>query len=294
MYDKELISVVIPCYNRKDKLPACLSSVLGQSYDTIEVIVVDDASTDGTEELFENIQDPRVRYLRYEENRGACYARNYGAQRAKGEYIAFQDSDDTWHPDKLKKQFAHIKKTCTDMCFCGMNRVSPDGSRYYFPVHDFHEDKALEEFLAENRAGTQTMLMHRYVWEKLRFDESFKRYQDWDFAIRAAANFRLSYLPEALADSEVGGDSISFAVKSYPALLHLYTKHASLYERYPRSDAVMNRRMGKRLHKTDPAAAAGHYRKSFELCHKWYDFAYYLGDSARACVHRKKKKERTP
>ena len=64
----ELISVVIPSYNRKDKLPACLESVLNQTYGNIEVIVVDDASTDGTEELFRDISDPRVKFLRYEEN----------------------------------------------------------------------------------------------------------------------------------------------------------------------------------------------------------------------------------
>ena len=90
--DNKLISVVIPCYNRRDKLPACLFSVLGQTYSNLEVIVVDDASTDGTQELFENITDPRVKYYRYEQNRGACYARNYGAERALGELLAFQDS----------------------------------------------------------------------------------------------------------------------------------------------------------------------------------------------------------
>lgn len=293
MEDNEKISVVIPCYNRKDKLAACLSSVLGQSYTALEVIVVDDASTDGTEELFQNMQDPRVKYLRYEQNRGACYARNYGAARASGEYIAFQDSDDTWHPEKLKKQLAHLKATGADLCFCGMNRIAHDGSSFYYPVHEPHEGRILEDFLAENRAGTQTMLMYRRVWERLRFDESFRRYQDWDFAIRAAESFRLAYLPEALADSEVGGDSISFAVKSYPALVHLYTKHAALYEKYPRSDAVMNRRMGKRLHASDPASAAKHYGKSFRLCHKWYDLAYYLGDTVRAYVSERKKKDGT-
>lgn len=289
--DNKLISVVIPCYNRRDKLPACLLSVLGQTYANIEVIVVDDASTDGTEALFTALPDPRIKYFRYEQNRGACYARNYGAERAKGELLAFQDSDDTWHPEKLEKQRRLLEESGADLCFCGMNRIAHDGSSYYFPVHDFHGDKALEEFLAENRAGTQTMLMKKSVWEALRFDESFRRYQDWDFAIRAAASFRLCYLPEALADSEVGGDSISFAVKSYPALVQLYEKHKALYETYPQSNAVMNRRMGKRLHKTDPGQAAKHYLKSFKLSHKWYDLAYYLGDRARAFLPKRKKKD---
>ena len=72
----DLISVVIPTYNRRDKLPACIASVLAQTYRNIEVIVVDDASTDGTERLFDRDTDPRVHYVRYGDNRGACYARN--------------------------------------------------------------------------------------------------------------------------------------------------------------------------------------------------------------------------
>lgn len=291
MQNHEVISVVIPCYNRKDKLPDCLESVLGQSHRELEVLVVDDASTDGTEALFADIRDPRVTYLRYSENRGACYARNYGARRAHGKYLAFQDSDDIWHPDKLEKQLAHLLATGADMTFCGMNRISADGSRFYYPVHGYDAHQSLEQFLAENRAGTQTMLMHRYVWETLEFDESFRRYQDWDFSIRAAAAYRLAYLPQALVDSEVGSDSISFAVKSYPALVHLYTKHAALYARAPRSDAVMNRRMGRRLHRTAPAAAAAHFLKSYRLRHDPYDLAYYLADVVRSFFSKEQKEK---
>lgn len=286
---RDLISVIIPSYNRKDKLPACLESVLSQTYAPIEVIVVDDASTDGTGAFFETFSDPRLRYLRYEENKGACYARNYGAAQAKGKYLAFQDSDDIWHPDKLEKQYERLLASGADMCFCGMNRVSANGDHYYFPVHPFHREHALEEFLAENRAGTQTMLMHRHVWEEIKFDESFRRYQDWDFSIRAAERFALEYLPEALVESEVGGDSISFGVKSYPALVRLYEKHRELYKKYPKSDAVMNRRMGKRLYRTDPALAASHYLISFRLSSSFYDLAYFLASRLRSLPSDKKK-----
>ena len=274
--ERERISVVIPCYNRRDRILASVESVLGQSYDNLELIVVDDGSTDGTSALFENYPDKRLRFLRYEENRGACHARNYGAERSTGKYLAFQDSDDIWHRDKLEKQLRHIRETGADMSFCGMNRISESGSRFYYPVHPFHPERGLEEMLAENRAGTQTMLMHRKVWETLRFDESFRRYQDWDFSIRAAKDFTLAYLPEALVDSAVGEDSISAAVKSYPALVHLYEKHEALYRACPKSDAVMNRRMGKRLRQTEPAKAAGHYWKSFQLSHHPYDLGCYI------------------
>ncbi len=279
---QKMISVVIPTYNRKEKLPECIESVLRQSYREIEVLVVDDASTDGTEEIFREISDKRLKYFRYDTNRGACYARNYGAKRAEGELLAFQDSDDLWHPDKLEKQYELLLSADADLCFCGMNRVSEKGSRFYYPVHPFHPECGLEEFLAENRASTQTMLMHRFVWEELQFDEDIRRYQDWDFGIRAAAEFKLCYLPEALVESEVGADSISSRVKSYPHLLHLYQKHEALYQQFPGSRAVMNRRLGKRVHPEEPALAAEHFKKSFEISHSFYDFCYWTADRLRA------------
>lgn len=282
MMEQKMISVIIPTYNRKEKLPRCIESVLGQSYRNIEILVVDDGSTDGTEELFRNFSDSRLRYLRYETNKGACYARNYGAKQAEGELLAYQDSDDVWHFDKLEKQYKLLLSSKADMCFCGMNRMSEAGSRFYYPVHPFHPEHALEEFLAENRASTQTMLMYKEMWEKLKFDENIRRYQDWDFGIRAAGSFTLCYLPEALVESEVGADSISSRVKSYPHLLRLHDKHEELYRQYPGSEAVMNRRLGKRVHRTDPALAAEHFKKSFGLSRSFYDLGYWMTDSFRA------------
>lgn len=277
----ELISVIIPCYNRKEQISKSLESVLHQSYENIEIIVVDDGSTDGTEAMFADYPDKRVRYLRYMPNRGACYARNYGAERAKGEILAFQDSDDIWHADKLEKQYAHLTETGADMVFCGMNRVSEDGSEYYFPVHSFNSVHATKQLLAENRVGTQNILMKKTAWADVRFDESFRRYQDWDFAIRVSLKHTMAYLPEALTESPVGGDSISATINSYPALKRLYDKHIELYNKYPESDCVMNRRMGKRLFKSDPVLAAQHYKKSFKLCRKWYDLAWYIAATLR-------------
>lgn len=282
MREGPLVSVVIPSYNRKDKILKSVDSVLEQSYENLELIVVDDGSDDGTWELFENFPDRRLSYIRCGENLGACHARNLGAERAAGELIAFQDSDDSWHKDKLEKQVKHLKATGADLSFCGMNRISSTGSSFYYPVHPFHPEKGLEEMLAENRAGTQTMLMRREVWKTLRFDESFRRYQDWDFSIRAAERFSLAYLPEALADSEVGTDSISALVNSYQALLHLYNKHLSLYRQYPASDAVMNRRMGKRLRRIQPEAAAVHFLKSFKISANPYDLFWYIRARIRA------------
>ena len=117
-----LISVIIPTYNRRNVIMKSVESVLGQTYKNLELIIVDDASTDETYQLFENIYDKRLKYLRYEKNQGACYARNYGVDHAVGEYIAFQDSDDIWHPTKLEEEMHLLIDDNSDIVFCGMNR----------------------------------------------------------------------------------------------------------------------------------------------------------------------------
>lgn len=279
-----LISVIIPAYNRAQTLPASISSVLSQTYKAIELWVIDDGSTDSTPSVLNAIRDSRFHYCRYENNRGACYARNYGAERATGSLLAFQDSDDIWHADKLEKQLAHLISTHVEMVFCGMNRISQKGQRFYYPVHGFHPEAALSDMLMENRASTQTLLMQRVVWETLRFDESFRRYQDWDFSIRAAERFSLSYLPEALVDSAVSSGSISASVSSYPALCHLYAKHKLLYQQFPRADAMMNRRMGNRLETEDPSIATEHFLKSYHLSHGGYDLVHWFFCKIRSII----------
>ena len=101
---KRKVSVIIPTYNREATLKRAVESVLNQTYTDFELIIVDDGSTDNTRQLVENIHDDRITYYYVKINSGAAAARNYGIERAEGEYIAFQDSDDYWHSDKLEKQ----------------------------------------------------------------------------------------------------------------------------------------------------------------------------------------------
>ncbi len=85
-----LVSVIIPAYNRASTVQKAVESVLAQSYDHLEVLLIDDGSTDETAAVVQSIQDPRLRYI-YQQNAGACAARNHGVSLAKGEYIAFHD-----------------------------------------------------------------------------------------------------------------------------------------------------------------------------------------------------------
>ena len=99
-----LVSVIIPTHNRADLVPLAIQSVLQQTYTNLECIVVDDASTDNTEETVRTIIDERIIYLRHENNKHASAARNTGIKYARGEFIAFLDDDDEWLPTKLEKQ----------------------------------------------------------------------------------------------------------------------------------------------------------------------------------------------
>ena len=101
---KEMVSVVLPTYNRAYILDRAVKSVLMQTYPYFELIIVDDGSTDQTQELVAGYQDERIIYLKMQENRGQARARNCGIGHARYDYIAFQDSDDIWNPEKLSKQ----------------------------------------------------------------------------------------------------------------------------------------------------------------------------------------------
>ena len=102
------VSVIIPTYNRADKLLGSVKSVLNQTYKNLKLIIVDDASTDDTERVVSEINDERIFYHKLEKNIGAAGARNAGVKLSDSKLIAFHDSDDKWLPDKLEKQVKYL------------------------------------------------------------------------------------------------------------------------------------------------------------------------------------------
>ena len=106
----ELVSIVTPSYNTGKWIGETIQSVLNQSYQNWEMIIVDDCSTDNTDEVVEGYKDPRIKYIKNEKHSGAAISRNRAIREAKGEYIAFLDSDDLWTHDKLEKQLSFMKK----------------------------------------------------------------------------------------------------------------------------------------------------------------------------------------
>lgn len=123
-----MISVLMCTYNREHFLKRAIDSVLNQTYREIEFIIVDDGSTDHTEELVKAYDDTRIRYLKMEKNSFYCYAANYGLLHCKGEYIAFMNSDDVWMPEKLEKQLAFLEeKPEYGACFSAVKLINDQG-----------------------------------------------------------------------------------------------------------------------------------------------------------------------
>ena len=215
----ERVTVIIPTYNRAHVLQRSINSVLQQTYENIEIIVVDDCSVDNTEEVIQGITDKRLKYFKLENNMGACYARNAGAKIAETKYIAFQDSDDIWLPQKLEKQMKLFwDKSDYALVYCKMHIIEIDNERY---IPDENTKGMLEgdiwcDLIKRNVIGTPSMVMKRRVFLDLGgFDESLKRLQDWELALRVADKYRIGYVEEPLLDVYYDGKGVSSSIWGY-------------------------------------------------------------------------------
>ena len=114
---KNLVSIIMPSWNTAKYIAESITSVLNQTYDNWELLIVDDNSTDDTEAIVKQFRDKRTKYFKNKKNSGAAFSRNFALREAKGEWIAFLDSDDLWTPDKLEKQIAFMKENNYDCSY---------------------------------------------------------------------------------------------------------------------------------------------------------------------------------
>jgi glycosyltransferase involved in cell wall biosynthesis len=207
------VSVVIPTYNRAGTIARAVSSVLEQSYQDIEVIVVDDASNDNTEEVVRSFGDDRIRYVRHAANKGGGAARNTGIRAAKGEYIAFQDSDDEWLPGKLEKQIEVFEEApaALGVVYTGFWRMF-GSSREYIPSRRVvkKEGAVHSELLKHNFVTTPAAVVRKECFRKAGyFDEALPRFQDWELFIRISESYSFRCIDEPLLVSYVTPECIT-------------------------------------------------------------------------------------
>ncbi len=201
-----LVSVVIPTFNRADLLPATLDSVLGQTLEDIQVIVVDDGSTDDTPEFMAGVTDPRVEYIRNPWSGHPSVGRNTGLRAARGRYLALVDSDDLWLPDKLAAQAAFLEAEPDRLwCFTHYDFLEhPSGRIEHRPLPAWtgHGAYAPGDLLRFNFIGSPCLLMRREAVDRVGpYDEApaLRFVEDWEFCLRLSAAQPGGFLPEPLA-----------------------------------------------------------------------------------------------
>ncbi|MEH7098111.1 glycosyltransferase family 2 protein [Neobacillus vireti] len=221
------ITVVIPTYNRASTIKKSIDSVLEQTYPVDEIIIVDDFSTDQTEQVVRSFNSEKIKYVVNSFKKGANGARNTGIMLASGQYIAFQDSDDRWLPEKIAKQYQYmIEHPSVDLCFCSMDLI---GSKIgIVPKRQVKPTEMAIQLEKGNFISTQTIFTKNNVAKSILFDEDLKRFQDWDFVLRVARDYSIHHLNEVLVEVEVQEDSISKTIKEVEALKEFFTKHPYL------------------------------------------------------------------
>lgn len=228
--DKNLISVVIPTYNREATIKATLESILQQTYRNLEILVVDDASNDNTGKVIRSINDPRIYYFKNKKQMGANISRNIGIEHAKGKLIAFCDSADTWAAEKLEKQLQIMQETSAEIIFCA-EEVTDKKNTYIIPFATQKamvlQDRLLELLSSENCIDTSTLLVEKKCFDEVGiFNLELPRLQEYEWMIRAAQKFRVAYLDEVLVSAFIRGDSISSDMtKLLRAVPIIYREH---------------------------------------------------------------------
>lgn len=169
-----LISVIMPAYNAEKYIGKAIQSVQVQTYENWELIVVDDSSTDGTEAVVSRFAqtDSRIRLIKNERNSGVARTRNHGMRLCEGEYVAFLDSDDLWHPQKLEIQVKRLREMEADLVYTSYRIVDALGNKQ---CADFlvPESITVDGLLKENVIGCSTVLVKSCLVKERGFEEDF-------------------------------------------------------------------------------------------------------------------------
>jgi glycosyltransferase involved in cell wall biosynthesis len=224
------VSVVIPTYNRHKFLHSAIASVLNQTFQDFEVIVVDDASKDETPAVVSSLSDKRVIYVRHPTNRGGSAARNTGILRANARYVALLDDDDEWLPDKLKMQVDLLDNTDSKVgvIYTGYDTVDRITGMVLGRQVPRRRGDLSEALLSENcLGGASSVLLRRECFEQVGlFDESLPSFQDYDMWIRISTVFHFDYVQDALlryyvhnnkiwTNPDTIGDGVNKLLKKY-------------------------------------------------------------------------------
>ena len=232
--EKKLVSAIITTHNRQDLLVRAVKSVFDQTYQNLELIVVDDASDKRADKLFKNFHLQYI-YIPQEESKGGNHARNLGILAAKGEYVAFLDDDDYWLPTKIEKQVALIEEKHCGLVYCGrIKEIHRDGKiTNSIDIRNMEGD--MRKIVLEKVPTTSSsMLINRNLLiENGMFDENLRFWQDYELLITMSKVTPFYRVPEALTVYLVNVDDNQRISNKYfgwkDAVKYIQKKHKDLY-----------------------------------------------------------------
>lgn len=279
--ESPLVSIIVPTYNRGEYLRQAVESVLAQTYGNLELIVVDDGSTDATPQYLDSLSDSRVRVVRRAQRSNAAVARNTGLAAARGEFLAFLDSDDLWFPEKLASQMRRLRESPeARWCYTLFSVIDGDGNDIptlaggpWLPLEGWLVEEVVR---AEVLAPLPTLVAeHALVHEIGGFDDELVFGEDLDLRLRLAARSTAAAVPEVLCKIREHSGRSTYLDHS----VHLWW--AKVFEKFLREQSP-----SRRLRRTcraecafhlgylaDRYSAAGSHRRAFSLlvkAHRWW------------------------
>ena len=237
-----MVSIIVPCYNQAHYMAETLNSVIAQTYNNWECIILNDGATDNTEEvaLAYCKKDNRFRYHKHE-NKGLSATRNVGIRLAEGQYLQFLDSDDILAPDKLQKQVSLLEDTVADVCTChhDMFNNCDFEHRYTYPLSE-----ASHRFTLKDLGNTFVIAIHNGLFSRsfiiennVLFNEDLRSYEDWLFwATLIVKGAQFIEINEILAHYRIHLDSMS-----KQSAIMLYTCVESTFNLYDLLDPTCKR-----------------------------------------------------
>ncbi len=224
-----LVSVIIATYNRVSLLNNAIVSVINQTYSNLEIIVVDDGSTDGTGDFVEQFGS-KIQYF-FKNNGGVSSARNYGIKKSSGELIAFLDSDDEWLPEKIEKQISFL---CANpdfgMVLCDCNFIDSNRkitSRTFRRIELPHDGHIPEHVFKSPYLIPSTVLVRKHVLDDTGlFDENIRTAEDLDLHLRIAWKYKIGLLTEPLTCCMSGHEGLSMLSRTYDDHVYVLERFA--------------------------------------------------------------------
>lgn len=228
-----IVSIIVPCYNQAQYLPMTLDSVIAQTFDNWECIIVNDGATDNTENVALTYCNKDSRFVYYkQENKGLSAARNVGIRLSKGDYLQFLDSDDILAPQKLEKQVAIMQDSVVDVCTCHHDMFNDEDfeNRYTYPLSEARQNFTIKDLSTTFLITPHDSLCKKCFLEEhnITFVEKLRSIEDWLFyATLIVKGAKFVEINEILAHYRIHQDSMSkqqktMCVSSIQAAFYLY------------------------------------------------------------------------